>query len=87
MHIGKERRTDARCVYGNPNLTRKSTVRSHASGSACGAIETGFSVPEDRVSPEVYHGQRHEPQRYMGKRMAWTRDNQCAQLVPLRRAR
>jgi hypothetical protein len=31
--------------------------RSHASGSAFGALETGYSVPEDRVLPRPDDGQ------------------------------
>lgn len=61
--------------------------RSHASGSACGALETGYSVPEDRVLLEQDSAQWYEPQRCKGNRMAWTRDISAPQLVPLRRAR
>jgi hypothetical protein len=48
--------------------------RSHASGSACGAMETGYSVPEDRVLPRPDKAQWDEPQRHKGRRMAGTRD-------------
>lgn len=34
--------------------------RSHASGSACGALETGYSVPEDRVLLEQDIAQWYE---------------------------